>query len=143
MGGFLLIYSTYMILRRSQLKSEWGGRFADGAIGFGGGVLGGLAGLSGPLPTMWASVRGWEKDQRRGVFQAFNLSILIAALLSHAIAGLLTKDVGLAAMAALSGTIGGAWIGARAYTRLSDRRFYVIILVLLCVSGTVLIWTNV
>jgi len=49
MGGFLLIYSTYMIFRRSQLKSKWGGRFADGAIGFGGGLLGGLAGLSGPL----------------------------------------------------------------------------------------------
>ena len=31
------------------------------AIGFAGGILGGLAGLSGPLPTLWASVRGWTR----------------------------------------------------------------------------------
>jgi hypothetical protein len=84
-----------------------------------------------------------HRNERRGVFQAFNLSILVAALLSHAIAGLLTKDVGWAALAALPGTIGGAWIGARAYKRVSDRRFHEIILVLLCVSRGVLIWTNV
>ena len=142
-GGLLLIYSVCLILLRSPLKSGWGGRLADGAIGFGGGVLGGLAGLSGPLPTMWASIRGWPKDERRGVFQAFNLSILGAALLSYAIAGLLTKDVGWATLAALPGTIGGAWIGARIYGRLSERRFYEIILLLLGVSGGMLIWTNV
>jgi len=52
------------------------GRTADGAIGFAGGILGrGLAGLSGALPTVWATLRGWGKDERRGVFQAFNLTI--------------------------------------------------------------------
>ena len=51
------------------------------AVGFAGGILGGLAGLSGPLPTLWASVRGWTKDQRRGVFQIFNGTVLGAALM--------------------------------------------------------------
>ena len=53
---------------------------ADAAVGFAGGILGGLAGLSGPLPILWASVRGWSKDQRRGVFQIFNGTVLGAAL---------------------------------------------------------------
>jgi hypothetical protein len=34
----------------------------DALVGFAGGILGGLAGLSGPLPTLWASVRGRGKD---------------------------------------------------------------------------------
>jgi uncharacterized membrane protein YfcA len=142
MGGLLLVFSAHMLLRRSPLTSAWGGRLADGAIGFGSGILGGLAGLSGVLPTLWSSVRGWPKDERRGVFQAFNLSILGAALLSHAVGGLLTEDVGWAVLAALPGTLGGAWIGVRVYRRVSDRRFQEIILVLLCVSGLMLIWSN-
>jgi uncharacterized membrane protein YfcA len=141
-GVLLLTFSVQMLVRRSRSGIAWGGRFADGVVGLGGGVLGGLAGLSGPLPTMWAAIRGWTKDESRSVFQAFNLSILAAALLAHAIAGLLTTEVALAVMAALPGTIVGAWIGARAYGRLSDRRFQEIILALLCVAGGVLIWTN-
>jgi uncharacterized membrane protein YfcA len=141
-GVLLLAFSLQMLVRRVGRAIAWGGRFADAAVGFGGGVLGGLAGLSGPLPTIWAAVRGWTKGESRSVFQTFNLSILAAALLVHALAGLLTKDVGLAAMAALPGTVVGAWIGTRAYRRLSDRRFQDIILALLCVSGGALIWTN-
>jgi uncharacterized protein len=141
-GVLLLAFSLQMLIRRSGAAAAWGGRFADGVVGFGGGVLGGLAGLSGPLPTMWAAVRGWTKDESRSVFQTFNLSILAPALLAHALAGLLTKEVGWAVLAALPGTILGAWIGTAAYRRLSDRRFRDIILALLCVSGALLIWTN-
>jgi uncharacterized membrane protein YfcA len=112
---------------RSPAKSTWGGLIADGTIGFGGGVLGGLAGLSGPLPTMWATIRGWGKRESRGVFHAFNLTVLSIALLSHAFAGLLTAEVGWALLAALPGTTTGAWLGAHAYGRVDNRRFRVII----------------
>jgi uncharacterized protein len=142
-GGLLLLFSAYMLFGRSHVKSTWGGMIADGTIGFGGGVLGGLAGLSGPLPTMWATIRGWGKRKSRGLFQAFNLTVLSIALLSHAFAGLLTAEVGRALLAALPGTITGAWLGAHAYGRLDDRRFRVIILLLLCASGGVLIWKSV
>ena len=50
------------------------------AVGFCGGILGGLAGLSGPLPILWASVRGWGKTERRGIFQVFNWTILLPRL---------------------------------------------------------------
>jgi uncharacterized membrane protein YfcA len=141
-GSLLLLFSAYMLLRRSDAKSVWGGRVADGAIGFGGGVLGGLAGLSGPLPTIWATVRGWGKAESRGVFQAYNLTVLSIAFVSHAFAGLLTAEVGWALLAALPGTIGGAWLGVHTYGRINDKRFSVIILLLLCTSGGVLIWGN-
>ena len=141
-GVVLLMFALHMLLRGSRSGSDWGGRLADGIVGFCGGVLGGLAGLSGPLPTMWVAVRGWTKAESRSLFQAFNLSILGAALLAHAVSGFLDAKVGWAVIAALPGTMVGAWTGTHAYQRMSDRRFQQVILVLLCVSGGVLVWTN-
>jgi uncharacterized membrane protein YfcA len=91
--------------------------------------------LSGPLPTIWAGLRGWGKDAKRGVFQANNLSILSFALVAQAVAGLLTVELGRLFLLALPGTIAGAWLGRRLYSRLNDRRFDNAILVLLLVSG--------
>jgi uncharacterized membrane protein YfcA len=89
------------------------------------------------------TIRVWGKHDSRGLFQAFNLTVSSTALLSHAFAGLLTAEVGWALLAALPGTITGAWLGAHAYGRLDDRRFRAIILLLLGVSGGVLIWKSV
>jgi uncharacterized membrane protein YfcA len=132
-----------MMRGRPRHPIAWGGRAADAGVGFGGGVLGGLAGLSGPLPTMWATLRAWGKDDRRSVFQAFNLTVLIAALMAHAASGLLTLELGRLVVFALPGTFLGAWLGARLYRRLSDQRFDTIVLLLLGASGIVLIATSV
>jgi hypothetical protein len=48
-----------------------------------------------------------------------------------------------AAVAALPGTIGGAWLGAFIYRRLADRSYQRIIMMLLLLSGVALIWTSV
>ena len=141
-GMLLLVFSVQMLLSKARPVQHWGGRRADGAIGFGAGVIGGLVGLSGVLPTMWATWRGWNKPVTRSLLQTFNLSILGAALVAHAMAGMLTAEVGWAVLAALPGTIGGARLGAHAYTRMSDQRFRVIILTLLFLSGCGLVWAN-
>ena len=142
-GILLVVFSTTLLISRGGMTITWGGRIADAGIGLGGGVLGGLAGLSGPLPTLWATLRGWSKDQRRGVFQAYNLIVLSAALVMHAAEGLLTREVGLLLLAALPGTVFGAWLGAHAYRRLSDQRFHQLVLCLLGASGMTLIWPSV
>ena len=76
----LLIFPAALYFNRSPMAFSFGGRVADTGIGFAGGILGGLAGLSGPIPILWASVRGWGKHERRGVFQTFNWTVLSAAL---------------------------------------------------------------
>jgi hypothetical protein len=134
-GVLLIVYCSFLLLGQLSFKLTWGGRIADGAIGLGGGILGGLAGLSGPLPVMWAGLRGWGKDAKRGVFQTYNLSILTFALVSQSVAGLMTAEFGRLFLIALPGTIIGAFLGRRLYSRLSDRRFDTIILVLLMISG--------
>ena len=92
-------------------------------VGFAGGILGGLAGLSGPLPILWANLRGWGKDERRGIFQTFNWTILTASLCLQAGTGFVGAEVLWLAAMAFPATLLGAWIGARTYHALSDREF--------------------
>lgn len=141
-GVFLIAYSAYVLGRGLRTGSGWGGRGADSVVGLGGGVLGGLTGFSGVLPIIWTDIRGYAKEHRRSILQAFNITILSAALASHALFGLLTRDVGLAAAAALPGTIGGAWVGAQVYKRLGDRGFQRAVMMLLFISGAVLTWSS-
>jgi uncharacterized membrane protein YfcA len=135
----LIAYCSFLLLRRIRFHVQWGGRLADGVVGLCGGVMGGLAGLSGPLPIIWAGLRGWEKDAKRGVFQAFNLSILSFALVAQAFAGLMTAELGRLVLIALPGTLVGAFIGRRLYSRLDNVRFDKVVLVLLLIAGFALL----
>lgn len=134
-GALLVVYCGFLLIGQLRLRIAWGGRAADGVVGLAGGVLGGLAGLSGPLPTIWAGLRGWDKDARRGVFQAFNVSILTFALVTQTVAGLLTVELGRLVLIALPGTLLGAWAGRRIYVRLDTLKFDRVVLILLLISG--------
>jgi uncharacterized membrane protein YfcA len=141
-GVLLLVFPTALYFNRNPIAFSIGGRAADAVVGFAGGVLGGLAGLSGPLPILWASVRSWGKDERRGIFQTFNWTILSASLCLQAGAGFVTREVLLLALLALPATISGAWLGARTYHALSDGNFRDVVLGLLFLSGVGLVWSS-
>jgi len=134
-GCLLIIYSGIMLLKRSTPTVRWGNRYMDACVGLGGGILGGLAGLSGPLVTIWGSLQGWGKDEKRGLFQAFNISILFFAAASQAYSGFFTADVGKWMLFATPGTLLGAWAGRKTYDRLGDHHFNQIVLGLLMLAG--------
>jgi hypothetical protein len=140
-GVLLLAFPTALYFS-APMAFEFGGRIADGIIGFIGGILGGLAGLSGPPPILWASVRGWGKDERRGIFQTFNWTVLFTALCLQAASGLVAREVVWLAVLAFPGTVLGSWIGAKLYHALSDRNFRDIVLGMLFLSGAILVWNS-
>ena len=142
-GTMLVVFPTALYFVRTPLAFRFGGRAADAAVGFAGGILGGLAGLSGPLPTLWASIRGWTKDQRRGVFQIFNGTVLGAALALQIVSGFVAREVFWLALLALTGTLVGARLGMWTYRTLNDRNFYDIVLGLLFLSGLGLLWSSI
>ncbi|THD50987.1 MAG: sulfite exporter TauE/SafE family protein [Bradyrhizobium sp.] len=141
-GVLLLVFPTALYFHRRPMTLSFGGRTADAGIGFAGGILGGLAGLSGPIPILWASVRGWGKDERRGVFQTFNWTILSAALCVQAGGGLITRETMWLGLLVLPATVAGAWLGARTYHALSDGNFRDVVLGLLFLSGVMLVWST-
>ena len=140
-GVFLLVFPAALYFQRAPMAFGFGGRTADGIVGFAGGILGGLAGLSGPLPILWASVRGWSKEQRRGIFQTFNWTVLAAAFCLQAASGLIHQEVLWLALLAFPGTLIGSWLGARTYHALSDQNFRDVVLGLLFLSGLGLLWS--
>ena len=141
-GLFLVSYSAYALIRRQQVINRFGGRIGDCLVGFGGGCLGGLTGISGVPVLVWTDIRGYAKEHRRSLLQAFNITILTMSLASHAFTGLLTAEVARATLAALPGTVGGAWLGLTVYRQLGNRGFQQIVMGLLLASGLVLIATS-
>jgi len=141
-GVLLLVFPVALYLSR-PMAFAIGGKLADAAIGFAGGILGGLAGLSGPLPILWASVRGFGKDERRGIFQTFNTAVLFVALCLQAAGGIVGREVLWFTLLAFPGTILGSWLGAKLYHALSDGNFRDIVLGLLFLSGLGLVWSSI
>jgi len=137
-GVFLVSYSLFA-LARPHLRCLDGGRLADGAIGAIGGVLGGAAGLSGVIPTIWCGLRGWDKDDQRGVYQPFILVMHGLSLASAGAAGLVDAQLGgLFAAAAIPLAI-GTWAGLQLYALVDAQQFRRILLVLLLISGGLLL----
>jgi len=139
-GVFLICYALSQLCGLTRLSiGAWGGRPSDAAIGLGGGVLGGFAGLSGPLPLIWLQLRGGPSIDQRAVYQPFNLIVLALAGVAMASAGRVDGPVLQSLLLAVPGTALGAWIGARLYRRASETTFRRVVLALLLVSGILLV----
>lgn len=82
LGVVLVVFSLYGLLRGAAAPVAFGGRAADMAVGAIGGAMGGYAGLSGILPTIWCGLRGWPREEQRAVYQPFIVVIQICALAS-------------------------------------------------------------
>jgi uncharacterized protein len=141
-GLFLILYCAWTGLMRRPPVVYGGGRLADSVAGFGGGLMGGMASLSGPIPTMWVQLRGWTMLAQRGVNQPFNMTILAFALVSAAVAGFLDRTFLIWAGITVPATLIGARLGLLLYGRIDDTQFRRIVLVLLGLSGATLIATS-
>ena len=139
-GIFLVVYALSQLGRLDRFKiGDWGGRAADGAVGLGGGLLGGFAGLSGPLPLIWLQLRGGPSDRQRATYQPFNLVVLGLACVGMALSGQIDAGVLWIAGLCLPATLVGAWLGARLYVGVSEEAFRRAVLTLLLGSGAILI----
>jgi hypothetical protein len=139
LGGFLIVYGLYALLTPRLPKIAHGGRAADAAVGFLSGILGGLGGYSGVLPTIWTQLRGWPKEAARGVYQPFILVMQIATLVA---AGFVTLDPTALVLvgAALPALLAGGWLGWLAFGRLDERRFRRVLALMIAVSGAMLVF---
>ena len=141
-GIILICYCAFMLCAAGHLHIRRASRAAEMAIGFLGGVLGGIAGLSGPPPMVWGALRSWPKAQRRRTLQTFNTAVLSAMLTASLAGGLVDMRLLVASAIALPATLSGNWLGERLYRRLDERRFDRVVLGLVFLSGCLLVWAN-
>jgi uncharacterized membrane protein YfcA len=138
-GIVLVAYSSLLLLVRRPRPVTRGGAPADAAVGFVGGVMGGLAGLTGPVPVLWCSLRGWDRDTQRGVFQGYSTTMLGLTLVVYFARGTLGADELRIFALMMPAILLPAWAGVRLYRRINDVQFRRLVLVLLALSGAALI----
>jgi hypothetical protein len=138
-GIFLVSYAVVMLALGKTPPFHGGGKLADTFIGWTGGVMGGIAGLTGATPTLWCSLRGWSREDQRGAMQPFNFALQLAAIAAYGWQGLLTEEVGLLFAIALPIMVLGVALGVALYRRIDDAWFRRIVLWLLLASGVTLV----
>jgi uncharacterized membrane protein YfcA len=139
-GAFLAVYAGYMLLRPAMTYIRQApGRLHNAAVGFGGGLVGGLTAMPGALPTMWCDLRGMPKDQQRGLVQPYITAMQLFALaLLMSRNGVSTKVL-LDLTLSLPALIAGAALGVVIFGRVDNAVFRHIVLVVLLVAGLVLV----
>ena len=56
-------------------------------------VMGGLGGFTGVIPTLWCTLRGFDKAAQRAVVQNFNLATLAATMAAYLATGAVTRPM--------------------------------------------------
>jgi uncharacterized protein len=138
-GLLIAAYSGYMLLRSTvMIKSRTGGAVAEGLVGIGGGLIGGLTAMPGALPTIWCDLHGIPKIEQRGMVQPFILIMQVVALalllprVDWSSQMLLDLAVSLPALGA------GTLVGIVLFGRVDDSMFRRVVLATLFASGLVL-----
>ncbi|MEO8714770.1 MAG: sulfite exporter TauE/SafE family protein [Acetobacteraceae bacterium] len=142
-GVLLLLWCPAMLLARDLPRVTRGGRLADAAVGWIGGIMCGLGGLNGPAPTLWTTLRGWDRDRQRAVFQVFSLVTQALTMATYLAAGTVPAGAARLFAVAAPAMLLPTLLGARLYRRFSDAMFRRIVLGLLTLSGAILVATTV
>src|SRR6188474_3285415 len=87
LGSLLVVCCSAMLATARLPHITHGGKAADAGVGLLGGVMAPLSGFSGLAPALWASLRGYNKDEHRAVLQNFNLIVLSATVASNIYSG--------------------------------------------------------
>ncbi len=139
LGSMLVVCCGAMLATAKLPKITHGGRFADAFVGLLGGVMAPLSGFSGLAPALWATLRGYTKDEHRAVLQNFNLVVLSATFASMVWSG----RVGAQHMPQM-GVVAGSLLvpslyGSKIYTGLSPIAFRNGVLWLLVFAGATML----
>jgi uncharacterized membrane protein YfcA len=138
-GLMLVFYGGYFSFKHSLPKIERSKPIVDISVGLLGGVLGGLASLSGPAPAIWCSLQSWTKSESRAVMQSFNVVILGASAVLFFIKGLYTFELLKLIAIALPLSMVASLLGLSLFRRLSTDRFRRLTIMMMLVSGVALL----
>lgn len=92
LGMFLVIWCPLMLLNPQIRLIQHSGKTADASIGLVGGILGGLGGFCGSLPSAWLMLKQLPKDQQRYILRHFNFAIQMFTLAAYLYQGNLNQS---------------------------------------------------
>ncbi len=134
-AGFLIFYGGYFGFRKSLPKFDKRTPKTDVAVALAGGILGGLASLSGALPAIWLSMRAWTKGETRAVLQPFNVLILATTVATLAFQGAYTRQTVLGFAIAFPSALVSVQFGIMLFKRVNDNQFRRTLIILCLALG--------
>ncbi len=141
LGIFLILWCPIMYFHLRCPRIENTGRYADASVGFLGGILGGLGGFCGALPSAWVMLKQLPKQQQRYILRHFNFAIQLFTLISYIAQGTIERThFPYFAILLVSVSLPAIW-GARLFYKISEKHFNQIVLSLLFSSGLFLIFS--
>ncbi|QXZ09584.1 sulfite exporter TauE/SafE family protein [Comamonas sp. Y33R10-2] len=147
LGLLLILWCPAMLLSAHLPKLTLGGgllaRFTDAVAGMIGGAMAGLGGFSGTVPTLWCTLRGFERHVQRTVIQNFNLSVLAFTMASYLATGIVKPAMWHWFVVVLPAVLVPVIFGTRVYKGVSDALFRQIVLGLLICSGIAMLSASV
>ena len=117
--------------------SHWG----DSLAGAAGGLMGGLGGFTGVVPTLWCTLRGFAKADQRSVVQNFNLATLAATMAAYVATGAVTRPMWPLLPLVAASIVLPSLLGARVYRGLGETGFRRLVLGLLTAAGALMLAT--
>jgi len=143
LGFFLVLWCPVMLLSPQLKMIQHSGKLADSGIGFMGGILGGLGGFCGAIPSAWVMLKQIPKAQQRYILRHFNFAIQLFTLGTYLWQGLINQSH-LPYMALLIVFVSlPAILGAKLFYKISEKHFKQIVLGLLFSSGCFLLLTTI
>jgi uncharacterized membrane protein YfcA len=139
LGALLVVLCPLMFVAPRLPRIRHGGRAADAVSGMAGGVMGGLGGFTGVVPTLWCQLRGWAKDEQRAVIQNFNLAMQVVTFASYLATGIIEASMLPLFAVAAPAILLPVLLGARLYVGISEAAFRQVVLGLLTASGVALL----
>lgn len=139
LGSFLVIVCPLMYFAARLPKVHRVGRAGDALAGAAGGVMGGIGGFTGVLPTLWCTVRGFDKDRTRAVIQNFNLAMQVVTFGSYLATGIIEPSMLPLLAIVPPAVLVPVLLGARMYLGISELTFRKLVLGLLSLSGIALL----
>ncbi len=139
LGVILVVVCPLMFFADRLPRIRRGGRAGDALAGGIGGVMGGLGGFTGVVPTLWCTLRGFDKDGQRAVIQNFNLTMQVVTFTSYLATGIVD-----ASMLPMFAVVAPAMLipvlaGAKLYIGISERAFRQVVLGVLTACGVALL----
>lgn len=131
----LIVFSLYNLTRSKFTEIKGLARVGDGAVGILNGVLAGSTGLGGIAPVIWTTLRGWSRDQQRGVHQPTAFATFVMSIAALGGLGLVTPAITRLFLIGLPALVAGSLLGWALYGRLEEAAFRKVVLIFLLLSG--------
>lgn len=126
--------------RLPRIKAD--GRIVNGFVGVVGGAMCGIGGFTGIFPTLWYTLRGFDKQRLRAIIQWFNLATLTTTMAVYVVSGIATTAMLPIFAIVVPAMLVPWWLGSRLYLGISEATFRGVVLGLLGLAGVMmLVWS--